>query len=129
MTGYLLDTHTLLWFDTQFDLIPKATRDVLQESDAPVYVSAVVYWELSIKHRLGKLPEAKPLLNDYEATLLHYRFRELAFTIQHAIADSALKGDHKDPFDRGLAAQALTDKLTVITKDPAIRSLGARTRW
>lgn len=129
MSGYLLDTHTLLWFDTDFEQIPTRLRAQLRDLKQTIYVSAISYWELTIKNRIGKLPEAAPMLKNYRSTLEVYGFIELPFTIDHAVGDARLRSVHKDPFDRALAAQAVFENLTVVTKDPLIAELGAKTRW
>lgn len=113
----LLDTHTLLWFDVAPSRIPEKTRDLISDEANEVYISAISAWELTIKARLGKLPEAEPLLKTYFASLARYGFRELTFTSTHGLAEQGLSQAHKDPFDRALVAQALTENLTLVSDD------------
>ena len=123
MTDALLDTHTLLWFDTAPQRVPERTLSFIRDRERRVYVSAVTAWELTIKHRLGKLPEAGPLLGAYHETLAHYGFTELAFSSVHALKEGKLKGPHQDPFDRALVSQALVERLPVLSKDRALATL------
>lgn len=120
MNDLLLDTHALLWFDTDPERLPESALRLIRNRARPVYVSAISAWELTIKYRLGKLPEAKPLLAEYHASLQSYGFTELPFTSLHALKDRELDHTHKDPLDRALVAQALSEQFTLVSKDPAI---------
>ncbi len=117
----LLDTHTLLWLDTESRHIPIEIRNLIRDKANSVYVSAISAWELTIKARLGKLTEAEPLLESYFASLARYGFSELAFTSTHALAEKTLSHTHTDPFDRALIAQALTEGLSLVSSDPEIK--------
>jgi PIN domain nuclease of toxin-antitoxin system len=102
----LLDTHVLLWLDTDpARLSSKATATALIcNRQNTVYVSAISVWELAIKHRIGKLPSAAPLLTDFHASMTHYGFIQLPFTALHGLTEYDLQTPHKDPFDRALIA-------------------------
>lgn len=117
----LLDTHVLLWLDTDPERLSAYALAAIRDRRNEVLVSAVTAWELSIKHRLGKLPSATALLESYHASLAHYGFGELGFTSTHALAERALRSSHKDPFDRALAAQASTEKLELVSNDALLR--------
>lgn len=124
----LLDTHAFVWAEFSPDLLSPQGRALLEESDL-AYVSAVSLYEISAKVRLGKWPEAETLL-DYD---LHFfaqhgfRFLELAPSV--AIRAGRLPGDHRDPFDRLLAATAIELDLTILSKDIALDALGVRRIW
>ena len=120
VAGLLLDTHALLWFDTAPERLPDGVVTRLRDRSHSVYVSAVSAWELSIKNRLGKLPEADALLTTYADTLRTYGFAELPFTGVHALRDRELGLAHPDPFDRALVAQALVEGLHLVSRDPAV---------
>lgn len=116
----LLDTHVLLWLDTDpARLSPKATA-LIRNRQNTVFVSAISVWELAIKHRIGKLPSAAPLLTDYHASMTHYGFTQLPFTALHGLTEYDLQTPHKDPFDRALIAQAKHENLTLVSRDAAI---------
>ena len=116
----LLDTHALLWFDADpTRLSPKATR-LLRERNNQVYVSAITVWELAIKNRRGKLPLAAPLLSSYHSSLARYGFLTLPLSSDHALAERNLSVEHKDPFDRALVAQAVYEKLSLLSSDPKL---------
>ena len=116
----LLDTHTLLWLDTDLSRLSPRARSLLRDRKNQVYVSAITAWELSIKNRLGKLPSASSLLNSYHSSLARYGFLALPLTSDHALAERTLSADHKDPFDRALVAQAAHEKLSLLSNDPLL---------
>jgi PIN domain nuclease of toxin-antitoxin system len=100
----LLDTHTLFWLDTEPERLSPNALARLGDRSTPVYISAMTAWELGIKVSLGKMPAARPLIEHYHETLARYGFHELPFTSTHALLASRLQWEHKDPFDRALAA-------------------------
>ena len=127
---YLLDTHTLFWLDTDPTRLSPRGLTVLKNKAYTIYVSSISAWELTIKHRLGKLPNAAPLLGSYHSSLARYSFTEISFSSYHALAEAGLSRNHKDPFDRALVAQALTEGLILITNDPLVQSFSeVKTLW
>lgn len=113
----LLDTHTLLWAvlgSSQLSLgADKAIRDIRNE----VYVSAATGWEITTKYRIGKMPQAGPFVHDFAGKLKAMSFQELPVSMDHATRAGLLIGDHKDPFDRMLIAQALAENLPLVSND------------
>jgi PIN domain nuclease of toxin-antitoxin system len=124
-----LDTHALLWWmlgDAR--LSPKARAAVGAEK-AEVLVSAASAWELAMKVRLGKLPEAARLTHRLADSLAEQNFTPLAISIEHGRLGGLLPGQHRDPFDRILAAQALLEDLPLVTNDAAFVSFGVKVLW
>ena len=109
----LLDTHVMLWAMTDDDRLSPAARDMLQAADA-VYISAASLWEIAIQAGLGKIQiEVSEL-----ARQLHLAgFQELPVTWQHTLKVGSLPNHHKDPFDRILIAQAISEPLRFLTAD------------
>lgn len=127
---YLLDTHTLFWLDTEPQRLSIWALKIVKSPAVPIYASSVNAWELSIKYRLGKLPNAKTLLNSYHSSLARYGFIDLEFNSHHALAEGSLQSIHKDPFDRALVAQARVENLTLVTNDKVIQSFAEiKTTW
>jgi len=125
MIGYLLDTHTFLWAvheDAGRKLSDKVSM-AIENDKIPLYVSAVSAYEITNKHRLGKLPEYDYVVENYHNILRDLGADELSINTNHAHLAGTMGWTHRDPFDRLLAAQALTDNLTLITNDPAFNSL------
>lgn len=108
----LLDTHALLWWLADEELSP-AAREAIADSASVVAVSAASAWEISIKKTLGKL--AAP--DDLEEQVGSGGFTPLPITIAHGLAAGVLPRHHDDPFDRMLIAQAITEGLTIVTRD------------
>lgn len=130
MKRYLLDTHTLLWYDTDPGRLGKQALRILQKSGSQIFVSPISLFELQLKLRRGKLPEAAPLLSDIQRMLRAYDFHSLDLTIDQAILAAALEWKHQDPFDRMIAAQALSENLVLLSNDRQFASLsGLTTLW
>lgn len=128
--GVLLDTHTLLWYSVSPEQLPEGVMALLRKREQPVYVSAITAWELSIKVRLGKLPQAESLYRHYHRRLAQYSFTDLPFSSVHALKEGELDSAHGDPFDRALAAQALVEEVPIVSRDPVFAQLeGLTVLW
>lgn len=92
-------------------------------------VSAASAWEITTKHRLGKLPGAKALALDISGAIAGQNFTELPITVEEASRAGALPGPHRDPFDRMLIAQALARNLVLISIDPLFDRYGVHRLW
>ena len=110
----LLDTHVLLWWLADDPGLGEEARAGISAPDSAVYVSAATVWEISIKRALGKLEAPSDLLRQIELS----RFEPLSMSAAHAHAAGALPRHHDDPFDRMLVAQAISEGLTLLTRDP-----------
>ena len=114
----LLDTHVLLWWLFDDSRLGPRVRATVADGRNEIFVSAVSVAEIAIKRSLGKLSGPPGLLGG----LVEEGFRELALLSTHAIALETLPMRHRDPFDRMLIAQAMTDSLTFASYDPLIRA-------
>lgn len=113
----LIDTHVLLWWLSDHPSLPQRSRQLLADPDTTIYLSAVVMWELRIKQALGKVV----LPAEFRETLENQGFTELPVTIAHTDRLATLPMVHRDPFDRLLVAQALEEKLCLMSFDDAVR--------
>jgi PIN domain nuclease of toxin-antitoxin system len=115
----LLDTHVLLWALLEPQKLSPQLRDALEDSDNTLVVSAASAWEIATKWRLGKLPHARSVVENYAMAL--HRLAAVDLPISGAVARQAGLWDvpHRDPFDRLLAAQAISDELVLASTDPA----------
>lgn len=126
----LLDTHAILWWWTDPDQFRKATLAKLCRPDTEVLISSVSAFELAYKNRNGQLPLPPGLLDDFEDILREERWTPLPLSTAHSLTAGQLNSPHKDPFDRLLAAQALTEKATLVTSDPAFATFkGLKLMW
>jgi PIN domain nuclease of toxin-antitoxin system len=125
----LLDTHALLWWlDGDRRLSPKARRAIANEANV-VLVSAVSAWEITTKARLGKLAGARDVAADVSACVAGQGFTPLDVTMIHAQRAGSLGGEHRDPFDRMLIAQAQVEDVAVVTDDGAFDAYDVRRLW
>lgn len=125
----LLDTHALVWWWTDDKRLPAAARAAIASPDNQVLVSAASAWEIATKHRLGKWPEVAALLDGFDANLRRSRFTSLPISHEHARLAGTLEGDHRDPFDRMLLAQARLEEMALVTGDAVFRGFGAAVVW
>ena len=109
----LLDTQIYLWLNTDDARLSADARRLIEEAQE-VFVSAASFWEAAIKISKGAL-DAR--LVDLRAALHANGFTELPITIEHACAVESLPWHHKDPYDRMLVAQAMTEPLHLLTAD------------
>ena len=120
----LLDTHALLWWLSGDAALPPHARTVIGDPDNEVFVSAASAWEIATKHRLGKLPGAGPLAVDFAREVEAQGFLPLPITLAHGQDAGALSLLNRDPFDRMLVAQAIVERLTIVTRDDMIGRYG-----
>ncbi|MBL5973045.1 MAG: type II toxin-antitoxin system VapC family toxin [Candidatus Leucobacter sulfamidivorax] len=127
---YLLDTHALLWAITDPDRLGAEVRRTIADRSNPLVVSAVSAWEIATKQRAGKLPQADVLVGAYSRHLDRLGVERLPVTEEHALLAGSLQWEHRDPFDRMLAAQAMLESMPIVTGEAAFAELsGVATVW
>jgi PIN domain nuclease of toxin-antitoxin system len=126
---YLLDTHTLVWWLLDDVRLSHNARAAIADADNEVLASAVSAFEATTKHRLGKWPEAQPICADFIKLITNERFGLLSIEAHHALKAGRLAGEHKDPFDRLLAAQAIHEDLIIVSTDSAFDTFGIQRLW
>ena len=125
----LLDTHAILWWLLGDTSLSTKARDAIPQVDSEVWVSAVCAFEISTKHRIGKLPQAEGLVGAFQQMVRDQGFRELDITMRHASMAGRLPFPHKDPFDRLLVAQAMSEDMTLISNEAVFDSVGVSRLW
>lgn len=121
----LLDTHAFLWALGDAERLSTAAARAIRNPNNAVYVSAVSSVEISIKSALGKL-EAP---DDLEDEVLLRGFSHLPFHFKHGAILRALQPLHQDPFDRMLIAQAMEERLTIVTHDAKFERYPVQVLW
>lgn len=112
----LLDTQILLWAAGQPKQLSAAARKLLNNPRNELLFSAASLWEIAIKNTLGRADfRVEPRL--LRRGLLDNGYAELPVTSQHAVSIDSLPPLHKDPFDRLLLAQAISEGITLLTSD------------
>ncbi|GGG95825.1 type II toxin-antitoxin system VapC family toxin [Silvibacterium dinghuense] len=126
---YLLDTHTLIWAGESPEKLTPRVRAILADETITAVVSAVSAWEIATKVRLARLPEAVRLEEDFLGHVSRAGYELLSITPAVALRAGRLSGDHGDPFDRMLAAQALAEDMPILSLDAGLDLFGVRRIW
>jgi PIN domain nuclease of toxin-antitoxin system len=126
--GLLLDTAALIWWVLESGRLSPAAGRAIRTTER-VAVSAITAMELSTKLRIGKLPQARLLVDEFTVRCADEGFELLSLRPEHALLAGSIPAEHRDPFDRMLAAQAIVEGLTLVSPDPAFDALGARRLW
>ena len=114
--NYLIDTHILLWYSDNNQKLSDQVILELNSSVTSLYVSHATYWEMAIKKGLGKLDLNVPI-SEFCKIAMKNSFHSLSFDNEHYGVLEQLPLLHADPFDRMIIAQAIAEKLTIITQD------------
>lgn len=130
---YLLDTHTLIWLVTDTEKLSLKVKKIFEEPSSQIFVSAISFWEVSIKFALGKLELVGGDAQDLFDECMNLGFKTISIESELCASFSQLKVfHHRDPFDRMLIWQAISEKYTLITKDSTInlyKTEGLKTIW
>ena len=125
----LLDTHALVWWLEGSARLSVSARRAIADPSNEKLVSAASAWEITTKHRLGRLPGADEFAGEIPWAIADEGFEELPVTVDDGARAGALPGPHSDPFDRMLIAQALSRNLTVVSIDERFDEYGVRRLW
>ncbi len=125
----LLDTHAFLWWVEGSSKLGRKAREAISDPDNECLVSLASAWELAIKASLGKIRLALSVKRYLVEHIAVNRFQTLPIALDHVALTETLARHHRDPFDRLLIAQALVEKLPVLTADPIFRKYGVKRIW
>ncbi|MCL2877418.1 MAG: type II toxin-antitoxin system VapC family toxin [Acidobacteria bacterium] len=115
----LLDTQMLIWAAAQPELLPKKTRQLIENADNELFFSPASLWEIAIKSGLDK-PDFNFDARILRRGLLDNGYKELAVSSLHTVGVNDLPPIHKDPFDRLLLAQAKAEGILLLTSDSTL---------
>ena len=125
----LLDTHAFLWWVEGAPALSKRARKIISDEDNRCFLSLASSWEISIKVSLGKLKLPSFFDQYIPQQLAANGFIQLQIEFRHVARVSSLPFHHCDPFDRLLVAQAMEEKLVIVTADPMFRKYGVKQVW
>ncbi|MDR0351001.1 MAG: type II toxin-antitoxin system VapC family toxin [Coriobacteriales bacterium] len=126
----LVDTHTFYWMVDHAENLGEGARSVLEDASNELYLSAATLWEIATKHRIGKFPAGALLIGNLHRLVDKLGLKELPISFEHAITSGSLEWEHRDPFDRMLAAQCVIEDLRLVTRDEVFETLEpVRTIW
>jgi PIN domain nuclease of toxin-antitoxin system len=114
---FLLDTNVFLWGLSEEHKLNATAQEILTSSSSELYFSAAGSWEIAIKFALGSLPLPKAPSEYIPYALRSWAINALNITHEHALRAGELPAHHRDPFDRLLIAQALSEQMTLLTAD------------
>jgi PIN domain nuclease of toxin-antitoxin system len=130
---YLLDTHALIWALTETGKLSKTVKSILVNSNDQIIVSTISFWEISLKFSLGKLDLGGLLPQQFPDASLETGFEILNLEMDISSTYHNLTASyHKDPFDRMLIWQAISNRYTLISDDDNIKnytSEGLKVVW
>ena len=114
---FLLDSHVLLWVSQDDKHLSTRARNLVTNGDNDIYFSTASIWEIMIKKNTGKFKiDIREFIND----LRDMNIFELSIKIEHILSLETLPNHHKDPFDRMLVAQALSEPIKLLTHDKTL---------
>jgi len=125
----IADTHALLWWWQDSPRLSSSAADALDDEANTILVSSVSIYEIGVKYRLGKVPEAAVVVDHFEELVRDSGFLELAVSLKHSRIAGLLPGPHRDPFDRILIAQAQAESAGIISIDRVFKSYDVATVW
>jgi len=125
----LLDTHALLWSVLDDPHLSGKARAALSEPDTEILISAVSIFEITLKHRLGKLKQAGPFARHHKRMLADLDWLPLPVGMDHAALAGSLEIPHKDPFDRLLIAQARIERVPIVSNEKQFDAFGVERIW
>lgn len=126
---YLIDTHTFLWFVTNDSKLSHDALDLIENDANAIFLSIASLWEMGIKFSIGKLKIHKPFQEFVDEQIHVNQLQLLNIEPSHITMVSILPFHHRDPFDRMLIAQAITEKMSIISADTAFDSYGITRLW
>jgi PIN domain nuclease of toxin-antitoxin system len=125
----LLDTHAFLWFVLKDAKLSAAARALILDPNNEVLLSPASCWEIAIKVSIGKYTLPEPFGVFMPREISNNQFDLLEIEVAHTAVVAALPFHHRDPFDRLLVAQALAEKIPLISADPVFDAYGLTRLW
>jgi PIN domain nuclease of toxin-antitoxin system len=125
----LFDTHALLWAVLQPKRLSASALQTVRNPSNELFVSAASAWEIATKVRLGKLPEAEIFEREFLGDIDRAGYTLMTIETEVALRAGRLVGGHGDPFDRMIAAQALSQDMIVLSNDEKLDAFGVRRLW
>lgn len=121
--NYLLDTHTFIWSFMSPGKLPKKVFSIISDANNTIFVSPITFWEIALKHQLGKLDLGKMNILHLPNIATEYDFSILPLDTYDYVSVHNLpfKENHQDPFDRMLIYTAIRKNLILLSSDKMFR--------
>jgi PIN domain nuclease of toxin-antitoxin system len=128
MSAFLLDTHVWAWSLTGDQRLSKTAIGLMEKAD-DIFISPISFFEIGQKVRIGKWPEMAPFVDRLPALLHEQGGRVASLSPEMCLNASLLNWDHRDPFDRLLAATAIEHRIAIISVDVVFDGLSGTDNW
>nr|WP_199318276.1 type II toxin-antitoxin system VapC family toxin [Leptolyngbya sp. FACHB-541] len=125
----MLDTHAFLWFIEGNSTLSELARNLIEEQANQRFLSVASLWEIAIKSSIGKLELKMTLTELVEREVYGNAIELLEIQPEHLDELTKLPFHHRDPFDRLILAQSLTENIPVVTKDDEFKSYSTTLLW
>jgi PIN domain nuclease of toxin-antitoxin system len=125
----ILDTHAFLWFIIGDSRPSAAAEQLIEDVRYDLLLSAASVWEIAIKVGQGRLPLPLPIRSFLPRQLAENDITLLPIEVKHALEVAELPAHHRDPFDRMLVAQALTEQVPILSADATLDQYGVQRVW
>lgn len=125
----LLDTHALIWWLAGDEALSRRARDAIADEANEIVVSAASAMEIATKFRIGKLPGAALLAQNFEEIIAEQGFGELPISVRHARRAGDMNIAHKDPFDRLLIAQTQVEDRVLVSNEALFDEFAIKRLW
>lgn len=121
----LVDTQALLWFEGADSRLSKKAKEAISDPKNEKFISVASFWEIAIKLSIGK-PELKMSFDELTSLI---GYHHLAIEVSHTRKVIGLPTHHRDPFDRLLIAQAIDEKMSIVSADTQFDAYGVKRIW
>ena len=125
----LLDSHVVIWAVDETAKLSTDAESLLQDLNNELVISAAIIWELSIKVGLAKLNLSLPYREWMQQAIADLMAMVLPITVEYADVQAGLPHHHGDPFDRLLVAQAIVEKIPIVSNDTALDAYSVNRLW
>ena len=125
----LLDTHAFLWFITDDPKLIAVARALIADTDNEILISPASYREIAIKIRIGKYPLSAPYETFITQGIDGNGFKVLPIEPRHTAVLTTMPFHHRDPFDRLIVAQAVVERVPIVSIDAVLDAYGVQRLW
>lgn len=126
---YLLDTHTFLWMAAEPDQLSDKVKNIVQQGDCELFLSAASGWEVALLTRLKRIELPDEPERFISEAIQRMGIIPVPISFSTAISSAMLPLIHRDPFDRIMIAEAKKEKMVVLTRDSQFKEYGIQTLW
>lgn len=126
---YLLDTHTFLWMAADPTRLSRKVREIVLKESNRLHLSAASGWEIALLHRLNRVELPDEPQRFIPEAMQRLSVSPIFISFHTAISAAMLPLIHRDPFDRIIIAEAIKEKMTILTKDSKFAKYDVQSLW